>query len=223
MCRWPGWASWRWSRPAANSAPIPPTRWGRCVISKRLELAGESVRAALEALAVAAPGWLPTMIDLGDWTKRYGTRVDSWRLPTSQAKRQQLAQTYGSDALTPPRAVYAPEAPDWLPELPAVEVGRRVLVGELPHPHRRARPGGDHTAGGGHRRAPAGRTADQLPLRHRHPLGRQGRGPWPGTGTRSTSAKPATPPTPPPRPPATTQNPGRPIPRPSPPPTRCPI
>jgi transposase len=94
----------------------------------RLELAGESVRAVLEALAVAAPGWLPTVIDLGDWTKRYGARVDSWRLPTSQAKRQQLAQTYGSDALTLLRAVYAPEAPDWLPELPAVEVLRRVLV-----------------------------------------------------------------------------------------------
>ncbi|MGB6161721.1 MAG: hypothetical protein WCF33_22310 [Pseudonocardiaceae bacterium] len=59
----------------------------------RLELAGESVRAALEALAVAAPGWLPTVIDVPDWAQRYGARVDSWRLPTSQAKRTQLAQT----------------------------------------------------------------------------------------------------------------------------------
>ena len=30
----------------------------------RLELAGESVRAALEAIAVAAPDWLPTVIDV---------------------------------------------------------------------------------------------------------------------------------------------------------------
>jgi transposase len=59
----------------------------------RLELAGESVRAALEALAVAAPGWLPTVIDLGDWAQRYGARIDSWRLPTSQTKRKELAQT----------------------------------------------------------------------------------------------------------------------------------
>lgn len=94
----------------------------------RLELAGESVRAAAEALAVAAPGWLPTVIDLGDWTKRYGARVDSWRLPTSQVKRKRLAETYGNDAVTLLRAVYAPEAPDWLQELPAVEVLRRVLV-----------------------------------------------------------------------------------------------
>src|SRR5262245_47161042 len=94
----------------------------------RLELAGESVRAAVEVLSVAAPGWLPTVIDVGDWVTRYGTRVDSWRLPTSQTKREQLAQTYGSDALALLRAVYAPEAPDWLGELPAVEVLRRVLV-----------------------------------------------------------------------------------------------
>ena len=28
--------------------------------------AGESVRAALEAIAVAAPDWLPTVIDIAD-------------------------------------------------------------------------------------------------------------------------------------------------------------
>lgn len=81
---------------------------------RELELAGESVRAALEALAVAAPGWLPTVIDVPDWAQRYGARVDSWRLPTSQAKRTQLAQTYGSDALALLRAVYGPQAPEWL-------------------------------------------------------------------------------------------------------------
>jgi transposase len=94
----------------------------------RLELAGESVRACVEVLAVAAPGWLPTVIDLAEWTKRYGVRVDSWRLPTSGVKRKQLAQDYGSDALALLRAVYGTEAPDWLCELPAVEVLRRVLV-----------------------------------------------------------------------------------------------
>lgn len=94
----------------------------------RLELAGESVRAAVEALSVAAPGWLSTVIDVPDWVKRYGARVDSWRLPTSGVKRKQLAEAYGTDALTLLRAVYAPDAPDWLGELPAVEVLRQVLM-----------------------------------------------------------------------------------------------
>ncbi|HEX6405153.1 MAG TPA: transposase, partial [Pseudonocardiaceae bacterium] len=82
----------------------------------------------VEALAAAVPGWLPAVIDLGDWAQRYGARVDSWRLPTSQTKRKQLTDTYGTDAVMLLRAVYGPEAPNWLAELPAVEVLRRVLV-----------------------------------------------------------------------------------------------
>ena len=39
----------------------------------RLELAGESVRAAVEALAAAHPGWLAQRICVRDWTGRYGT------------------------------------------------------------------------------------------------------------------------------------------------------
>ena len=95
----------------------------------RLELAGESVRAALEAIAVAAPDWLPTVIELPDWGRRYGARVDTWRLPASKAKRAELATAYGTDAVALLRAVYtAGTAPHWLAELPAVEVLRRVLV-----------------------------------------------------------------------------------------------
>jgi hypothetical protein len=94
----------------------------------RLELAGESVRACVEALAVAAPGWLTSVIDVPDWNTRYPARVDSWRLPTSQTKRSELAKAYGTDAVTLLRAVYGPGAPSWLRQLPAVEVLRVVLV-----------------------------------------------------------------------------------------------
>jgi transposase len=98
----------------------------------RLELAGESVRACLEAVAVAAPDWLPGVIDIAGWGRRYGARVDTWRLPSSQTKRSELGAAYGSDALVLLRAVYntgaAAGAPPWLCELPAVEVLRRVLV-----------------------------------------------------------------------------------------------
>jgi transposase len=94
----------------------------------RLELAGESVRAALEALAVAAPDWLADAIDVPGWTARYGVRVDSWRLPGSQTKRVELATAYGADGIALLRAVYAPDAPGWLARLPAVEVLRQVLV-----------------------------------------------------------------------------------------------
>src|SRR5512144_387219 len=99
----------------------------------RLELAGESVRAALEAIAVAAPDWLAGVIDIPEWSRRYGARVDTWRLPTSKTRRAELAAAYGADAVTLLRAVYNTDtgdaaAPCWLGELAAVEVLRRVLV-----------------------------------------------------------------------------------------------
>ena len=94
----------------------------------RLELAGESVRAALEALAVAAPDWLADTLDVADWSARYGVRIDSWRLPGSQSKRDALAAAYGRDGFTLLRAVYAADAPHWLARVPAVDVLRQVLL-----------------------------------------------------------------------------------------------
>ncbi len=94
----------------------------------RLELAGESVRATLEALAVAAPDWLAATLDVADWTARYGVRIDSWRLPAAQSKRDALAAAYGADGFTLLRAVYAADAPHWLAQLPAVETLRQVLL-----------------------------------------------------------------------------------------------
>ena len=94
----------------------------------RLELAGESVRACLEAVAAAAADWLAATIDVTDWDRRYGARVDSWRLPASKTKRQALATDYGRDGFALLGAVYAPTAPVWLRELPAVDILRMVLL-----------------------------------------------------------------------------------------------
>jgi len=94
----------------------------------RLELAGEAVRAALEALAAAAPQWLARTVGVSGWVAGYGMRIDSWRLPTSKTKRAQLAAAYGQDGYTLLGAVYAPQSPPWLAELPAVAALRRILV-----------------------------------------------------------------------------------------------
>jgi transposase len=94
----------------------------------RLELAGESVRAVLEALAVAHPDWLGQRICVSDFARRYGTPMTSWHPPASQAKRDELAITYARDGYALLEAVYDSAAPAWLRELPAVDVLRRVLV-----------------------------------------------------------------------------------------------
>jgi hypothetical protein len=94
----------------------------------RIELAGESVRACLEALAVAAPQWLTSAIDVRGWAKRYPVRTVSWRLPGSKAKRAQLAVDYGTDGFVLLTAVFVPDSPPWLADLPAVQILRTMLL-----------------------------------------------------------------------------------------------
>src|SRR6266581_2640897 len=93
----------------------------------RLELAGETLRAALEALAAAVPGWLAGVID-GSWQQVYGQRIDEIRLPASETARKKLAVQYGKDGYHLLDAVRAPGAPGWLRELPAVEALRVIWV-----------------------------------------------------------------------------------------------
>lgn len=94
----------------------------------RLELAGECVRAALEAISAAAPDWVEQVLEVPGWAGRYRARIDTWRLPSSQAKREELARSYGADGYALVEAVYAPFSPVWLRQLPAVQALRVMLV-----------------------------------------------------------------------------------------------
>ena len=98
----------------------------------RLELAGESVRAALEALAAAAPGWLAGVID-GSWQQVYGQRIDNLRLPASETARSKLAEQYGRDGYHLLEAV--------LPR------ARRARCGSCPQSRRCGRSGCSSTTG----------------------------------------------------------------------------
>ncbi|MGW2827273.1 hypothetical protein ACWC24_40815 [Streptomyces sp. NPDC001443] len=87
------------------------------------------MRSALEALSAAAPDWVAQVLEVGEWSRRYGRRVDAyWRPPGSQTQRDQLAVDYGRDAVALLRAVYRPAAPVWLREPPAVQVLRQITV-----------------------------------------------------------------------------------------------
>jgi transposase len=100
---------------------------GRIRDLNRLELAGEAVRAALEALAAAAPGWLAAVID-ASWQRVYGQRISDLRLPESTAARAELAVQYGRDGYYLLDQVAAPAAPAWLAGLPAVQALRLVWI-----------------------------------------------------------------------------------------------
>jgi transposase len=62
----------------------------------RLELAGETLRAALNEIATVAPEWLKQIIS-EDWYERYRWRFDDYRLPKKKNEREQLARQIGLD------------------------------------------------------------------------------------------------------------------------------
>lgn len=95
---------------------------------RTIELAGESVRAAVEALAAACPGWLAARVCVSDWMRRYGARIDSWHLPGSKAEREKLIIEFARDGYALVSACYEEGAPPWARELPAVQVLRTVLI-----------------------------------------------------------------------------------------------
>jgi transposase len=94
----------------------------------RLELAGESVRAALEALTAAHPDWVAQRICVPGFARRYAIPMISWRPPVSKARQDELAIAYARDGYALLEAVYGGSSPGWLREIPAVDVLRRVLV-----------------------------------------------------------------------------------------------
>ena len=93
----------------------------------RIQCIGETLRAALNSLAVAAPEWLQQHVQ-PDWYTRYAVRIEEYRLPKDSAKRHAWVMRVGSDGYTLLRAIYADPAMTWLANLPAVEILRQVWV-----------------------------------------------------------------------------------------------
>ncbi|MGH2541726.1 MAG: transposase [Ardenticatenaceae bacterium] len=93
----------------------------------RLELVGETLRHALNSLAVAAPEWLKTQIPAA-WYERYGQPISDFRLPRTLDARRALAEQIGRDGCALFARLNAPEAAVWLHYLPAVETLRRVWI-----------------------------------------------------------------------------------------------
>src|SRR5262252_7403595 len=93
----------------------------------RIEVVTETMRHALDGLAVAAPDWL-TSIAPPEWVERYARRAEDARLPAGQEAREALALVIGADGHILLDAVDAVDAPAWLRTIPAVVTLRRVWV-----------------------------------------------------------------------------------------------
>jgi transposase len=69
---------------------------GAVRLLNRLELVGETLRAALEDIATVAPQWVRSWVPQ-PWFERYGRRIEEGRLPKGEQERQQYAQQVGAD------------------------------------------------------------------------------------------------------------------------------
>ncbi len=94
----------------------------------RLELVGETLRYALNRLAVVAPAWLRALAPPA-WFERYRVRIENYRLPKADSERQALAATIGADGYHLLQAALAPTAPPAVRAEPAVEVLRHAPRG----------------------------------------------------------------------------------------------
>jgi transposase len=96
-------------------------------VLSRLECMGEMLRHALDTLARVAPDWLRAWVPAA-WFDRYGQRFHDYRLPRGRAPRTTLAEQIGADGRQLLAAIYAPDAPPWLREVPAVQTLRCCWV-----------------------------------------------------------------------------------------------
>ncbi|AYG81982.1 hypothetical protein DWB77_06240 [Streptomyces hundungensis] len=92
-----------------------------------LEQVAETLRAALNEIAQAAPDWLLTVAE-PDWFKHYATRAEDSRFPKSRAKRDELGLRIGRDGTRLLEAVFSPGAPGEPRALEQVETLRQVWV-----------------------------------------------------------------------------------------------
>lgn len=93
----------------------------------RLVCVGETLRHALNCLAIVAPEWLLEH-RLPEWADRDGIRREDSRLPSGEEERQVWAELVGHDGSLRLTALFAPGAPSWLRERPAANMLRRVWV-----------------------------------------------------------------------------------------------
>jgi transposase len=93
----------------------------------RVEFVGEVMRAALNALAVAAPRWLAAWAPAA-WQERYGQRADTYRLPDGETARTAYLRQAGVDGYELLERIHDPAAPAWLRQIPAVQVLRESWV-----------------------------------------------------------------------------------------------
>ena len=92
---------------------------------RRLELAGETMRAALNAIAAAEPDWLRSVAK-PEWFERYSHRVEEYRFPKGKDARRAYGDSVAQDGLELLTVLEQPDTPSHLNTLGMVNVLKAV-------------------------------------------------------------------------------------------------
>lgn len=105
---------------------------GALRVLDRLERVGETLRAALNALATEAPAWVRAHVQ-PDWYERYSRRIEEYRLPKGREARFAYAAQVGADGQRVLDALALADTPAALRNLP--EIAALQLVWEQQFAH----------------------------------------------------------------------------------------
>jgi transposase len=92
-----------------------------------LECVQEAMRYALNQLSEGNADWVRQRVPL-EWYARYGPRAEVSRFPKETSKRDALALQMGADGYALMEWLWRDESPQYLRDLPAVEILRQVWL-----------------------------------------------------------------------------------------------
>lgn len=93
----------------------------------RLDFLGETLRHALNALAIVNPNWLKTWVPI-DWYDRYSQRFEASRLPSKIEERDTYACQIGADGFALLEAIYSDRQCADLRQIEAIDILRQVWL-----------------------------------------------------------------------------------------------
>jgi transposase len=120
LCKEHGWLKARGRQRTDSTHVLAKVR-----ALNRAECVVETLRHALNVLAVVAPEWLGSQVQ-PEWLQRYGHRAEDDRLPTGEEKRLALLHQVGQDGWGLLAAIESDPQCQWMLSVPAVDTLPRV-------------------------------------------------------------------------------------------------
>jgi len=122
ICREKGWLKERGKQRTDSTHIEAAIR-----LTNRIVLVGETLRAALNSLAVIVPDWLRSHVPQ-EWYDRYEKRMEDFHFPKEATKFMPMIEQIGRDGSDLLKWVREADAPTWLREIPALETLRLVWI-----------------------------------------------------------------------------------------------